>query len=189
MDEQTPVPFDVDEIPPPPLAAEDQGAPEGEELTPSATIPSSLFDVIPKGGEPLPRNVYHFRLHSYTKEHTDGGPYFTLEWSCQQEPYVGRRAFENVSWVDEEVIEAALRGDTDALQIVKNRCWKAKEVMDAAGYKATSYSFEDFANTNPEQKLSLDLEEIKRKDEKGMLRPTGEFRNKVTRHIALHRAA
>lgn len=179
-------------------------APAGASAEAAASIDSGavagMFDGVPDLGEPIPIGTYHFRLAKYAQKWTSpteeekakGGlpePYYAVEWHCQQEPHVGRIHFENIPWVRKEMVTAAAAGDPNARKYLNNRLPRAKNIMEAAGFKPTgNFDFEtDFLALNPEIKIQLGLQAAKTKDASGKYVETGSFRNKTVRYYPLHR--
>jgi len=50
------------------------------------------------GFDPIPDGVYHFKLRDVDATRTGAkGPYWSWEFECVEEPYVGRRVWNNTS--------------------------------------------------------------------------------------------
>lgn len=195
------MPFD-DEIPQAPAGSVDE-VPFGQEAQFDTSIDASLFDEVPRMGDPVPAGTYHFRLEKYEKRMTEEGqPYFALQWNGQQEPIVGRKVFENVPWIlPEDAKDAADPSSVrraEARKILNNRLPKAKEIMEAAAFKPTGqFGFEQFLASNPEMKLVVKVKE--RQSATGRMvegkggkqvkeyKGTGEMGNDVVKHLSLHR--
>lgn len=151
-----------------PMAPGAMTAPEQTESSPDAVdfevpdIPEDLMAAVPEGPETMKRGVYHFRLNNYEKKikAENGQPNFNLEWVCQEEPYTGRRAWDpGVPGVlKQDVLDAMDAGspcNEEARKLLKDRLWKQKAIMKAAGYRGTN--FEEFLKTSPELKISGDV--------------------------------
>jgi len=190
-----PIAEDADEMPAAPPASQEGAA----AVEFSGEVDASVFDDVHAGGEPLPQGTYHFRLEAYDKRFADpdksgvAQPYYALRWRCQQEPHVGRVYFENVPWVREEDVKIATDQrhplNRQAKQTLSDRLWKAKDLMDKAGFKPTGrLNFEAFLDTNPEVRIPLTLQEVKEKQPDGSLKGAGRFRNKSNKYLPLARS-
>jgi hypothetical protein len=159
---------------------------------------AGMLDGVPEMGEPIPIGTYHFRLSKYEAKQTIPDPtkpvetpefYYALQFTCQQEPYVGRIHFDNCAWVRKETRQAALAGDPEARTLLNNRLVRAKALMEAAGFKPTgTFDFEkDFLATNPELLIQIGLQEGKTKSPDGKLISSGSFRNKTVKYVPIRR--
>lgn len=167
-------------------------APGGETETVefSDTVDASIFDGVSEQQEALPLGIYHFRLDQCNKRTggDDKEPYFQTGWVCQEEPHVGRLVIVNISWVSEEVAKAAVAGDATAKETVRKRMWKAKQIMSACGYQPSgSFSFSDFAATNPEAKIQTGRKPGKAADGTGKFVLTGQMNTTAIKFHPLHR--
>lgn len=151
------------------------------------TIDASAFDNVPKMGDALPAGVYAVRLKGFSdKIADDGQPYFSIQWSVQQEPHVGRLVFDNIPWVRSSDVVSAKAGDPQAQAILNDRLPRSKAVMSAAEFKPSgSFGFKQFLATNPELKVQVTINERKTKNDKGEWVGTGEQGNKVVKYISL----
>lgn len=184
-------------------------APGGVPAVIDAGGDASMFDGVPSMGDPIPIGTYHFRLEKTTtgkskveekpgvgKTYSNGTPikdqpWFQLFWTCQQEPHTGRSFSDFCPWVDKEARELAKSGDPGAQILLKDRLWKAKAVLEAAGYKPSGqFDIEkDFFSTNPEVKIQLGLQPGKMKDAAGKYVEDGSMRNKAIKYLSLTRPA
>lgn len=180
------MPFD-DELP---------SAPESGVATAIAIddqIDASAFEGVGKIGDAMPAGTFHFRMKSFTEGFNENGPYFSLQWACQEEPHTGRIVFDTVTWVKSEDTAAANDKanprNAEAKAILNNRLMRAKSIMDAAGFKPTgTFGFREFLNSHPEIKMSIRQKEKMDKDEKGAYtKPTGEQQNVISKYISLSR--
>jgi hypothetical protein len=156
-------------------------------------IDASAFDGVGKLGDAIPAGTYHFRLDTQTKGKNKNGPYYSIQWKCQEEPYVGRIAFDTITWLDQETLGALKAGPSNpgfsnAKSTANSRLVRANSLMEAAGMKPVgNFNFETWLNTHPEVKLTLSLREKKLKDDKSgeYTVPTGEMQNNVSKYVAL----
>lgn len=180
----------------------------------SGEIEGDSLEKVPEMGEPLPRGIYHMRLERYTdgwaaapKEGDDPfglgtQPYLMLFWHCQQEPEVGRSVVDFCPWVNDATARAANDPSNPLKQraaqtIVNDRCWKAKAIAEAAGWKGgpgVRFNVKNFLATNPEVRLDLGVQPKKVKSEitgKYENDPNGGQQNRINRYLPLfdHRAA
>lgn len=171
----------------------------------------SMFEGVATMGEVIPIGTYHFRLDRYTEgvggfkdDHGqpttryfgDGSPipdqpYFNLLFVCQQEPHTGRVFADFAPWVSKEVRTKAAAGDAIARELLKDRLWKIKSIMEAAGFKpAGNFDLKrDFLAEHPEVKIQLGLTEGKSKDATGKYVVDGSQRNKSIKYLPLFRPA
>jgi len=60
--------------------------------------------------------------------------------------------------------------------------------MEGAGFTPSGkFNFKEFMATQPEMKLQINVKEKKMKGPDGKWVPSGEFTNKVVKHVSLHR--
>lgn len=173
---------------------------------------AEMFEGVPEMGEAIPIGTYHFRLEKYyeganpvtdgegstktIKQFNDGTlvpnqPWFQLVFVCQQEPETGRQFSDFCPWVEKTVREKAMQGDSVAQAVLKDRLWKAKSILAAAGYKPTG-PFDlkkDVFDTHPEVKVQLGLQPNKVKDATGKYVPDGGMTNKALKYLPLARPA
>lgn len=188
-----------DEMPSAPVAESHE---EGGETTAQpidVPVEASIFDAVPKMGEALPIGTYHMRGELNAEGFTDfkdgtpqevrdfgKQPYYQVLWKVQQEPLVGRGFMDFVPYVNEETARAAAQGNSTARGIVNDRLWKAKMILEGAGYKPSgAFSFREFLLTNPEMKIQLKVVPRKQKDASGKYVATGENGNQAVHYIPL----
>lgn len=181
----------------------------GEAVPVDSSGDATMFDGVPTMGEAIPIGTYHFRLEKYSsglskveespgvaKLFSDGTkipdqPWYQLQWSCQQEPHTGRVFTDFCPWVDKVGRAKAATGDVGGQLLLKDRLWKAKSILEAAGYKPSgSFDIEkDFFGQHPEVKVQLGLQTGKTKDATGKYVEDGSMRNKAVKYLSLTRPA
>lgn len=180
---------------------------EGAATSIDGTADAGMFEGVPEMGETIPMGTYHFRLEKVLeftnklkeedpKVFGDGTaitdqPSFMLMWNCQQEPHTGRTFGDFAPWVSKEVREQAKKGDLVAQAMLKDRLWKMKSVMKAAGFTPTG-TFDlkkDFFATHPEMKIQIGLQSSKSKNAAGKYVEDGGQQNKVIKFLPLNRPA
>jgi hypothetical protein len=168
---------------------------------------ASMFEGVPEMGETIPIGTYHFRLDKWQTYFNESGkddpktfadgtaipkqPAVQIFWNCQQEPHTGRTFTDFTPWVSPEVRAKAKTGDAIALAILKDRLWKFKSVMKAAGFTPgpTFDLVKDFLAQHPEVKIQVGLKAGKTKNAAGQYVEDGSQQNKVVKFLPLARPA
>lgn len=186
------------------------GVPAGTAVPVDSSGDADMFEGVPTMGEALPIGTYHFRLEKVSsgankveesagvaKLYSNGNkisdqPWYMLQWVCQQEPHTGRQFGDFCPWVNKECRDLAKTGDVNAQILLKDRLWKAKAVLEAAGYKPSG-AFDidkDFFSTHPEVKIQLGIQPGKTKDpvSKKYIED-GSTQNKAIKYLSLTRPA
>ncbi len=107
-------------------------------------------------------------------------PYYNCTLSVQQEPYLGTKLWQMVSWCSDDVWDAAKRGDKGAQTMINNRLSTAKEIMAAANFNATgAANFNEFLDSQPEFRVKVRNVPKRVQDAKGKWVATSEKRSEV----------
>ncbi len=192
MSETTQTPFD-DELPSPPANSEAASA----AVVVDGTIDGDLLAKVPELGEAIEKGTYHFRLDRYSEGWNDPDPknpeellfgkqpYFSLFWVCQEEPHTGQQFMDFVSWANKDTFAAASSGNRTALNIVRTRLSRAKNILMAAEYPTGgSFDIKKFFSEHPEVKIQLGIREKKEKIN-GELKGTGQMVNNAIKYLSL----
>ena len=186
-------PFSGFAPPPPPDAPNDAA----QAAFADAMDDEDLRDV-QKTGDLIPTGTYTARIAKCEARvgkspagSFDPQPMFAVQFAIQEEPFVGRRVFDNVLWISPEV--AAACNDTsnprcaEARKIRANRLGRWKAIKDDGFALKGKVSPKDVLfDTTRELKLVIGQQKKREKNEQtGEWESTGEMQNVITKYLPL----
>lgn len=148
------------DLPAPPPPGEMPAGENSSEGACDAEIDPELFAGIPDTAPVIEKGISEFRIESYKEGKAAGTdePYFNVTLTCQTEPHVGRKIFDFVPWVKDEVAKDAKNTSSPTCaasrNVLKDRLWKSNSIMKSAKWKPSgAVSFKAFLATNPVVKV------------------------------------